>query len=67
MLGKQERKFIIQPDALVKKFFKAKLLSFLNAQIGHNPSYSWRILWPTRALLNEGGRWTIGKESNNPI
>lgn len=47
MLGKQAWKFIMHQDALVTRVFKAKYFpqgDFLDASIGHNPSYAWRSI-----------------------
>jgi hypothetical protein len=47
MLGKQAWKFLSEPQSLVSRIFKARYFptrSFLNANIGHNPSYVWRSI-----------------------
>lgn len=44
MLGKQGWKFISNQDAIVTKVFRAKYfpnVDFLDANLGHNPSYVW--------------------------
>lgn len=63
MLSKQSWKFINCPDALVSKVFKARYFpngDFLEAPVGHNPSYTWRSIRSTQALLKDGARWCIG-------
>jgi hypothetical protein len=34
--------------------------SFINANLGNNPSYSWKSLWKSREVLIKGCRWTLG-------
>ena len=34
--------------------------NFLEAQLGKNPSYTWRSLVAARGVLNRGLRWNIG-------
>lgn len=47
ILRKQGWKFLTEPNSLVFRIFKARYFpnkSFLNASIGHNPSYVWRSI-----------------------
>jgi ribonuclease HI len=70
MLGKQGWKFLTEPQSLVSRIFKARYFpskSFLNATIGHNPSYVWRSILRARFIVRGGGRWSIGSGSNIPI
>lgn len=63
MLGKQGWKFLSEPHSLVTRIFKAKYFpstSFLNAKIGHNPSYVWRSILHARFIVRSGARWSIG-------
>lgn len=63
MLGKQGWKFLSEPHSLVTRIFKAKYFpstSFLNAKIGHNPSYAWRSILHARFIVRSGARWSIG-------
>jgi len=42
MLGKQGWKFLMEPDSLVARIFKARYFpshTYLTSQLGHNPSY----------------------------
>ena len=44
MLGKHGWRFLTNLDALVSRVFKAKYFprgSFLEAEVGHNPSFIW--------------------------
>lgn len=66
LLGKQGWKFVSDRDALVTRLFKAKYFprgDFLTAAVGHNPSFTWRSIWNSQALLREGARWIIGDGS----
>lgn len=60
----------MHPDSLVTKIFKAKYFSrddFLDAELGHNPSYAWRSIWMSKALVKKGVRWSIGGGDSIPI
>ncbi|CAN0906798.1 Uncharacterized mitochondrial protein AtMg00310 [Linum grandiflorum] len=62
LLGKQGWKFLTDPDALVSRVFKAKYFpkgDFLSAPLGYRPSYVWRSITATQAMLREGFRWRI--------
>lgn len=51
------------PDKLVSQVFKARYYpngSFLNAKVGHNPSYVWRSVIEAQALLKQGLGCRIG-------
>lgn len=66
LLAKQGWKFINDPNALVTRVFKAKYfphVDFLEANLGHNPSYYWHSVWCSQSLLKEGMRWRIGDGS----
>lgn len=49
MLSKQSWRIIRNPDSLLAKVLRGryfKTRNFLNAPLGHNPSYTWRsIVW----------------------
>ncbi|GAU20068.1 hypothetical protein TSUD_381600 [Trifolium subterraneum] len=67
MLGKQGWKLITNSSSLLTRILKAKYFprsSFLDANIGHNPSYTWRSIQSTIHLLTLGYRWKIGDGSN---
>lgn len=77
LLGKQGWQFITRPSTLVTKIFKARYFprtSFLEATLGNNPSYCWRIILSSQALLRQGCARRIGNgmhpwlaESVNPM
>ncbi|KAL8131281.1 hypothetical protein AgCh_007272 [Apium graveolens] len=63
MLGKQGWRFIKNPSSLVSKVFKARYFpdcSFMDAQIGNNPSFVWRSIWEAKHVIAAGMRWKIG-------
>jgi hypothetical protein len=63
MLGKQGWKLLKDPSSLLTRILKAKYFprrDFLEANIGHNPSYTWRSIWSSQNLLKLGYRWKIG-------
>jgi len=66
MLGKQSWKLLTDSTSLLTRILKAKYFlrrDFLDAPLGHNPSYTWRSLWSTQHLLTLGHRWKIGNGS----
>ena len=68
MLGKQGWRLMSTPDTLVSKVFKAKYYpqgDFLEARLGHSPSFIWRSVWYSQLILKKGYRWKIG--SGNSI
>lgn len=67
ILTKQGWKFISDPGALVLRIFKDKYFpieDFTSANLGHNPSFTWRSIWSSRVLVANGLRWKVeyGKE-----
>ncbi|PNY06371.1 ribonuclease H, partial [Trifolium pratense] len=67
MLGKQGWKLVTNSSSLLTRVLKAKYFprsGFLEANIGHNPSYTWRSIQSTIHLLSLGYRWKIGDGSN---
>ena len=70
MFGKQGWKFLTEPHSLVSRIFKARYFpskSYLNATIGHNPSYEWRSILRARFIVRSGSRWCIGSSDSIPI
>jgi len=67
MLRKQKWNFISNPDSMISRVFNAKYfvgVVFLDASIGHNPSYAWPNICASLVVLKEGYRWCIGSNSN---
>jgi ribonuclease HI len=66
MVAKQGWKIMTRTDTLVAKIFKARYFphsSFLEANLGSNPSYVWRNLWKSCNVIKLGCRWNIGDGS----
>lgn len=54
MLGKQAWKLVTQQNSVFSKLLKAKYFpigSFMDAKLGHNPSFVWRSLLSTQDLI----------------
>ena len=63
LLAKQGWRIIQNPDSLLHRVLKAKYFkstSFLEAQLGSNPSYTWRSLMEAKSIVERGMRWSIG-------
>ncbi|KAB1997650.1 hypothetical protein ES319_D12G038100v1 [Gossypium barbadense] len=63
LLAKQGWRFLIKPESLVARIFKAKYFphrDFWNARIGNYPSYVWKSTFAARKLLEEGMGWKVG-------
>lgn len=57
LLGKQAWRLIKHPELLVSKIFKSRYYpdtSFLNANLGGNPSYIWRRILESQSVIKEG-------------
>ena len=67
ILRKQGWKLLSNSTSLLTRVLKAKYFprrDSLNANLGQNPSYTWRSLWSTQSLLILGHKWKIGDGSN---
>ncbi|MCH80360.1 replication protein A 70 kDa dna-binding subunit, partial [Trifolium medium] len=54
LLGKQAWNLVTRPDNLITKLLKARYFpkcDFLEANIGHNPSYVWRSIWRSKFIV----------------
>lgn len=63
VLGKQGWKLLTNTDAMVSRIIKAKYYlrgNFLEAKLGHNPSFSWRSIRNSQVLLKNGLHWRVG-------
>nr|KYP42577.1 hypothetical protein KK1_036020 [Cajanus cajan] len=70
MLSKQAWRFLSNPNSLISRIYQEKYYpegSFLNASLGHNPSYTWKSLWSTQHLLKNGIRWRLGNGNTIPV
>ncbi|KAL8488777.1 hypothetical protein ACS0TY_024907 [Phlomoides rotata] len=62
MLGKIGWKCFSNPNAQISKIFKAKYYpqgNFLNATLGHSPSYASRSVCSSQDIVGRGLRWRI--------
>ncbi|KEH28857.1 hypothetical protein MTR_4g415270 [Medicago truncatula] len=62
MLGKQGWEFLSSLTPLFAVFLKAQYFpscNYLNAQLGHNPSYVWHSILRARFIIQGGARWSI--------
>ena len=62
MLGKQGWRLLTSPYSLVARVLKERYYlrgSFLDASIGHNPSFSWRTILASQFLIKRGVKWRI--------
>ncbi|XP_030494627.2 uncharacterized protein LOC115710402 [Cannabis sativa] len=53
-------------DTLVARIYKARYFphgSFLNAELGENPSFIWRSIWAAQDLVKQGARRAISNET----
>lgn len=63
LLAKQRWRILQNPDSLIATVLKAKYFkngSFIEAEVGARPSFTWRSLTSSRDLLQEGLLWRIG-------
>ncbi|KAL5564135.1 hypothetical protein UlMin_027299 [Ulmus minor] len=63
LLAKQGWRLICSPDSLVGKVLKACYYpncSFLDANLGSCPSFSWRSICWGRDIIKMGSRWRVG-------
>lgn len=67
LLAKQDWWLQVGHESLVYQVLKAKYFlrsDFINASIGHNPSYTWCSIMAAQHLVKEGLRWRIGNGAN---
>jgi hypothetical protein len=63
LLAKQGWRLVQNPGSLVAKILKEKYFpnnSFLEADLGRRPSFTWRSIWNSKKLLKEGLVWRVG-------
>ncbi|CAK8571882.1 unnamed protein product [Lathyrus sativus] len=67
VVAKQGWNLMSKPHALVARIFKAGYFfrsSFLDANLGFNPSFMWKVVWKAKEVLSLGCRWSIGDGSH---
>ncbi|KAM6560015.1 hypothetical protein CsatA_029254 [Cannabis sativa] len=63
ILGKQGWRLLTRLDSLAAHVFKARYFpngTFLNASLGNNSSFVWRIILEAQHLIREGVHWCVG-------
>ncbi|KAH1098568.1 hypothetical protein J1N35_015489 [Gossypium stocksii] len=63
-LAKQGWRLITYLNSLLARVIKAKYYpctDFLNANLGNLPSLTWRSVWATKGLLQNGLCWRVGR------
>lgn len=64
MLGKQGWRLLTRPNSLVAKVYRARYYphdTFLEAKIGHNPSFTWRSLLTAQDDIKKGVGRRVGR------
>jgi hypothetical protein len=64
MVAKQWWKFMMHPDSLVARIYKARYFptsSLFESHIGSNSNYAWCSIRKSRQVLMYGCRWRIRK------
>ena len=63
MLAKQAWRLVTGSHSLFFRVYKTRYFpccSFMDAELGHNPSFVWHSLLVARDLIQEGSLWKIG-------
>lgn len=63
LMGKQDWRLLKYPNKLVSRVYKARYYphgSFLDNEIGSNPSYIWRSVLESQALIKKGVSCRVG-------
>ncbi|KAJ6933234.1 hypothetical protein NC651_008598 [Populus alba x Populus x berolinensis] len=64
LLTKLRWKLVVEPHSLVSQIIKAKYYlrgDFLNANLGHGPSFVWHSILSSQEVIKRGCRWRIDK------
>ena len=62
LLAKQGWRIHQSPNSLIHRVLKAKYFmnsSFMDAQVGKNPSYIWRSILAAKLVIKKGARWVV--------
>uniref|UniRef100_A0A7N2MB57 Uncharacterized protein n=1 Tax=Quercus lobata TaxID=97700 RepID=A0A7N2MB57_QUELO len=63
LLAKQAWRLIHNTHSLVYRVYKPRYFpncSFMDVELGNNPSYVWRSLLAARNIICEGSKWKVG-------
>ncbi|KAL4309243.1 hypothetical protein GQ457_01G013830 [Hibiscus cannabinus] len=66
LLAKQGWRILTDPSSLLARVMKARYFpttDFMNATLGASPSYTWRSIYCSRGLLEQGLGWRVGTGS----
>ncbi|KAM6568954.1 hypothetical protein CsatB_016939 [Cannabis sativa] len=69
-LGKQGWRLLTMGDTLVGQIYKARYFphgSYLDAELGKNPSFIWRSIWAAQDLVRKGARRSVADGSSISI
>ncbi|XP_024200533.1 uncharacterized mitochondrial protein AtMg00310-like [Rosa chinensis] len=67
LLAKQGWRLLTNPNSLLSRLLKARYFpngSFLDADMGDSPSYTWRSIMEARTVLQAGLFWQVGNGSS---
>lgn len=70
LLAKQGWRLLREPQSLLATILRAKYhpnSNFLDARLGHNPSFTWRSIMSGKEILKEGLTWTIGNGASSRV
>ncbi|MCH83709.1 reverse transcriptase-like protein [Trifolium medium] len=62
LLGKHSWRLMTDETSLVARIFKARYYprsSFMEANVGYQPSYAWRSIVSAKDILEVGARWSV--------
>jgi hypothetical protein len=63
LLGKHGWRLMTEETSLVARIFKARYYprsSFMEPNVGYQPSYAWRSIVSAKDMLEVGARWSVG-------
>jgi len=63
LLAKQAWRLLLNPHSLFFRVYKSRYFpnySFMDAELGSNPSYVWRSLLAAKEIICEGSKWGVG-------
>ena len=64
LLAKQTWILLLNTYSLFFRVYKSRYFpncSFMDVELGSNPSYVWRSLWAAREIICEGSKWVYGR------
>ncbi|XP_074306597.1 putative mitochondrial protein AtMg00310 [Silene latifolia] len=70
LLGKQAWRLTTEPDCLLARVLRAKYYrgkAFMNAELGRNPSFTWKGIWESRTVVRKGGIRRIGNGQGTKV